>query len=115
MNARWVTLRSLCEGGFASAGPAEAFEDGTGVSPWSFTMGNPCNVHAQVRGRDQMSGFPLPWWLEHALAFQQLHRRRVLPHVGDGQLFEGHKFIGVEFLSHDGPITDRMGRRDSRY
>ena len=34
MNARWVTLRSLGEGGYASAGSAEVVKDATGVSPW---------------------------------------------------------------------------------
>ena len=38
MNARRVTLRSLGEGGYASAGFAELGEDATAVKPWSFTV-----------------------------------------------------------------------------
>ncbi len=34
-------------------------------------------------------------------AVEQLHEGGVLPHVGDGQLFEGHEVFGVEFLGHD--------------
>ncbi len=37
---------------------------------------------------------------EDALALQQLHQRRVLPHVGDGQLFEGDEVVGGELFSH---------------
>jgi len=37
MNAKRVTLRSLGEGGYASAGFAEVCEDATAVKPWSFT------------------------------------------------------------------------------
>jgi hypothetical protein len=38
MNAKRVTLRSLGEGGYASAGFAEVCEDATAVKPWSFTI-----------------------------------------------------------------------------
>jgi len=37
MNAKRVTLRSLGEGGYASAGFAEVCEDATAAKPWSFT------------------------------------------------------------------------------
>ncbi len=33
---------------------------------------------------------------QDALAFQQFHQRRGLPHVGDGEFFEGDKVVGVE-------------------
>jgi hypothetical protein len=38
MNAKRVTLHSLGEGGYASAGFAEVGEDATAVKPWSFTV-----------------------------------------------------------------------------
>jgi len=36
MNAKRVTLHSLGEGGYASAGFADVCEDATAVKPWSF-------------------------------------------------------------------------------
>ncbi len=39
---------------------------------------------------------PLPG--EDAFAFQQLHQRRGLPHVGDGQRVEGHEGVGVKVI-----------------
>ncbi len=41
-----------------------------------------------------MASTPLP--RQDAFALQQFYRRRGLPHVGEGQLFEGHEFVGVE-------------------
>ncbi len=50
-------------------------------------------------------GFALAQLLDHgqhflfsadALAFQQLHQGRGLPHVGDGEVFEGDEVFGVE-------------------
>ncbi len=38
MNAKRVTLRSLGEGGYASAGFAKAGEDAMAVKAWSFTV-----------------------------------------------------------------------------
>ncbi len=36
---------------------------------------------------------------QDALAFQQLHQRRGLLHVGDGECVEGDRVFGVEFYS----------------
>ena len=37
---------------------------------------------------------------EEALLFQDLDQRSGLPHVGDGQFFEGDEVVGVEGFSH---------------
>jgi hypothetical protein len=44
MNAKRVTLRSLGEEGYASAGFAETGEEATAVKSWSFTVAELCNV-----------------------------------------------------------------------
>jgi len=49
MNAKRVTLRSLGEGGYASAGFAEVCEDATAVKPWSFTFIIPLKI-GETRG-----------------------------------------------------------------
>ncbi len=48
-----------------------------------------------------MANTPLP--RQDAFAFQQFHRGRDLPHVGEGQLFEGHEFVGVEGIQPYSP------------
>ena len=63
-------------------------------------------VHSRTEiGWRDGRGFSVPQLLDHgqhflfgedAFALQQLHQRRGLSHVGDGQLFEGHEVFGVE-------------------
>ncbi len=46
---------------------------------------------------------------DEAFRVEQFNQRAHLPHVGDGQFFDGHEVFGVKLLGHDGaPVTSAL-------